>query len=74
MMLSLSALSEDIFGFRSITSLCEWIFLKFIKKVQYHKWKVGIDFDDGGQNRSEIRGPKGTQNKHFSTFRIITCV
>ena len=55
-------------------SLSEWISMKFLKKVQYHKKKVGIDFWDSGTNLLGIKGPKGAENKHFSTFRIITCV
>ena len=51
-------------------SSSEWISMKFNKKVQYNKRKVGINFGDDGPNRFGIRGPK----QAFSTFRISTCV
>ena len=66
----MSSSSEDIWFLDNYFSLSKWISIIFFKKLQYHKRKDGIYFGDDGPNHLEIRA----QNKHFSSFRIITCV
>lgn len=47
--------SEDIWFPDNDLSFSEWISMKFIRKVQYHKREVGIVYEGDGPNCLGIR-------------------